>query len=177
MSASALLRLLRSLRTKVTADRCHWQRGCEGTGAFSPKMDVSGKQPAAQHKHEDALCSPFDTHISETLAILENAVVQGEVSLQGEEWAFSVCVYKFLHMPHAWQPDWGHGCVLVRFSLSMMLESQLRKRHPGLVSALLTYHLLLLLLWVKVIQLLLYITRMRALKAKKARNAQTLNQY
>lgn len=92
-------------------------------------------QPAAQHKHWGALCNPFDTHISEALAILENALVQGEVSLQGEECAFSVCVYKFLYMQHAWQPDWGHGCVLVRFSWSMMLESQLRKTYPGLVSA------------------------------------------
>lgn len=39
-----------------------------------------------------ALCNPFDTHISEALAILENAIVQGEVSLQGEECVVSVCV-------------------------------------------------------------------------------------
>lgn len=55
-------------------------------------MDVSGKYSHRPTQTLGALCNPFDTHISEALAILENAVVQGEVSLQGEECAVSVCV-------------------------------------------------------------------------------------
>lgn len=42
----------------------------------------------------------LDTYISDALAILQNALVQGEVSLQGEEDPVSVCVYKFLCMQH-----------------------------------------------------------------------------
>lgn len=39
-----------------------------------------------------------DTHVSAALAILQNALVQGEVSLQGEEGAVSLCVFKFHSM-------------------------------------------------------------------------------
>lgn len=139
---------------KVTADWCHWQWGSEGTGAFSTKMDVSGKysQPSNTNIRVPSAIPLILT--SERHLLYLRMPLSREKYLCREKSVCSVSVSRnssIGNMPDSLR-SWLCACeILIKHDVRVPTE--------------------------KVIQLLLYITRIRALKAKKARNAQTLNQY
>lgn len=92
-----------SLIRRMWGDRC-----------LKAKTDVSGKysgSPTQTRQMPSAISCLWlepqkthtaHTHISDALAVLHNTLVDGEISLRGEE-CVSVCVYKFLYMQHPWQ--------------------------------------------------------------------------